>query len=140
MRWTLLEAEMDAYFVTCDNPVMLTRLPRPIPRPAWDQGVGFSEPDACVTFPLAPRLCLFACRVAEAPERMVAPRADVHELNRIRAASAERFLYSDRESTDVAELARMFPDPPPMIDTSGLGQDADFAAVKVRRRRTAPKR
>jgi hypothetical protein len=75
-----------------------------------------------VTYPLTPALCLAACWLDDAPARVTAPREQVVDLNRMRAGSAERFLYADRESADIAELARAVPDPPPMLQTSGLGR------------------
>lgn len=90
MNWCLLDAPSGSFFITGDCPLTVFT---PVRAGRVMFGAGLRRPEAEVTFPLSPTVCLFLDYAGTNRRRRI--RADlVREINRRTAFSAERFVFS----------------------------------------------
>jgi hypothetical protein len=97
MRWAILRADRDLFFVTSDNPVSWAD---PTPRPAFYAGHGLRMRNVEVVFPVGPQVCLFGTWNGAAGS-LAAPQRLVEAINRRVLQFASEEIYAHRE-----ELAR----------------------------------
>lgn len=121
MEWTIMDAPRgDSRFITSDNPVVQW-VPPQYRHPF--RGAGLKSKHVEVTFPLSPKVCWLGHWKKEEPKRIHADVEWVKQANRIRAASAERFLYSHVQSSGILRLAKKYADSQSVIQMDGPGPD-----------------
>lgn len=135
MKWCLVAAE-HGYFITSDNP--LVREVDPKTRHPISGDHGFMNKTAEVTFPLSPKLLLLLVWDESARDLGAFERKHVHQVNVVRAAHSDRYLYAHINDKRVAELARTYKDSRPSMTTQGFGPEK-YAPIKVARRSKAAK-
>ena len=131
MRWSLIAAA-HGYFITSDNP--LVRIIGRRPHDRIDRNQGFLDKRAEVSFPLSPKLLLLLSWDEAALERGIVDRKPLTELNRIRAAYCERYLYAHVRDRRLEKLAAEFKDSRAGIMSSPGFGPKKFATVTVVRR------
>lgn len=96
MRWVILRPSTpDMCFLTSDTPVGWVD---PTPRPAFYSGHGLGMPDAEVSFPVGPRVCLFAgWKLAPGMRALAVNSRIVEQLNRRRVAYSSGRVYAHLE-------------------------------------------
>jgi uncharacterized protein DUF4238 len=97
MRWVILRSSTpDTYFLTSDTPVSWVD---PTPRPAFYAGHGLAMANAEVSFPVGPRVCLFAgWKLAPEMDTLrVEPRL-VEQLNTRRVIFSAGQVYAHQEA------------------------------------------
>jgi hypothetical protein len=97
MRWAILRAERDLFFVTSDNPVSWAD---PTSRPAFYAGHGLRMRNVEVVFPVGPQVCLFGTWNGSAGS-LAAPQQLVEAINRRVLQFSGEEVYANRQ-----ELAR----------------------------------
>jgi hypothetical protein len=130
MKWALAVPEKD-FFVTSDNPVVRDVDPK-TRNPIYGDG-GFLNRTAEVSFPLSPHLLLLLSWNEPARECGALPRDHVHTLNKLRAATSDRYLYAHVHDKRLERLAAKFKDARPNMTTGGFGPDK-YGPIKVARR------
>jgi hypothetical protein len=103
MEWVIVEASPGAEYVTSDNPVC-REAPARDERNEWNPVLGL--PSVEVTFPLSRELALLASWQRPTCHYVVARPAVVREVNRRTVMSAQRFVYSPRESAGLLRLVK----------------------------------
>jgi uncharacterized protein DUF4238 len=119
MNWCLCRAPTGAFFVTSDTPLCV------FARTGADRallGAGFGLPNAEVTFPISPTVCLLLDR-RHKKGRMAVGKQFVREANNRMAMIAERLVISAYRSDTVAALVakHSFTRQLPKIDQSKFG-------------------
>jgi len=130
MKWSLVGA-LHGYFITSDNPLV-----RRVARKSWHPVYGdhgFMNKTAEITFPLSPKLLLLLSRKADALDHAVIERDNVHELNAVRAAHSDRYLFAHIKDQRIVRLAVRYKDTRPNMTTHGFGPKK-FAPIEVPRR------
>jgi hypothetical protein len=104
MHWELIHLSTDDQFVTCDAPLVSFASDNS-GRAVFGAGYGLSQAE--VSFPVSPSSCLFLHRWA--PGNSVVPnRAFVREMNKRTVRMAERFVISQKPSSEAKELTKRF--------------------------------
>jgi hypothetical protein len=104
MHWELIHLQTDDQFVTCDAP-LVSFASDDSGRAVFGAGYGISQAE--VSFPVSPSSCLFLNRWA--PGNSVVPnKAFVREMNKRTARIAERFVISQKPSSEAEELTKRF--------------------------------
>jgi hypothetical protein len=130
MKWSLITAR-HGYFITSDNPLV-----RRVDRRSWHPlygDHGFMNNTAEVTFPISPKLLLLLSWKEDGLYYGVLERDHVHELNAVRAAHSDRYLFAHIKDQRIARLAARFKDSRPDMTTRGFGPK-QFARIEVPRR------
>jgi hypothetical protein len=130
MKWSLVYAR-HGYFISSDNP--LVREVDPKTRHAIYGDHGFVNTTAEVTFPLSPKVLLLMSWDESARDLGEFGRDRVHQLNVVRAAHSDRFLFAHINDKRIARLAEIYRDSRPEMTTHGFGPEK-FAPIKVARR------
>jgi hypothetical protein len=130
MKWSLVAAQ-HGYFITSDNP--LVRDVDPKTRHPIYGDHGFINKTAEVTFPLSPMVLLLLSWDESARDLDALERDHVHQVNVMRAAHSERYLFAHVNDKRIAKLADKYKDARPGITTQGFGPEK-FAPIKVVRR------
>lgn len=125
----------DGYFITSDSPVF-----RFVPEgqgfgPYGDGG--FVNPAAEITLPLSPHVCLLITGTKLGSERLSVSGRSIEMLNEMRAASADRFLYSHTADAPLADLGARFKQPGIQLEVDGGGP---YAEVEVLNRMVSNRR
>lgn len=116
----------EGYFISSDSPVYRF-VPEGKDFGAYGDG-GFANPAAEITLPLSPRACLLITGTELSSERVSLPGDSVRMLNEMRAASADRFLYSHRSEL-LADLGSRFSQPGIRLELDGGGPYADVEVL-----------
>lgn len=103
MNWCLCKAPADSFFLTSDTPVCVFC---PGSKGALF-GAGFGLPNAEVTFPISPSVCLRLDR-RHHQHRIAGGHAFVRVVNNRMAVHAERYLISNSGTRSVEALVRKF--------------------------------
>ena len=120
MEWTIIEAPTgDWCFITSDNPVVHW-VPPQISSSVQRHG-RVEEEHAELLFPLSPNLCWVGHWLKGAPNKLETTVEGVKHRNRITAGFAERFLYSQVESSRILRLAKKHVASQPMIQMGRPG-------------------
>jgi len=135
MKWCLVAAQ-HGYFITSDNP--LVREVDPKTRHPIYGDHGFMNKTAEVTFPLSPKILLLLLWDETARDLGAFERDHVHQVNVVRAAHSDRYLYAHINDKRIAELADEYKNSRPGVTTGGFGPKK-FAPIKVARRSKAGK-
>ena len=130
MKWSVVAAR-HGYFITSDNP--LVREVEPKTRHPIYGDHGFLNKTAEVTFPLAPKVLLLLSWDESVRDLGMLERDHVNQLNLVRAANSDRYLFAHINDEQIAELADIFKDSRPGMTTQGFGPE-NFAPIKVARR------
>jgi hypothetical protein len=130
MKWSLGEA-VHGYFITSDNP--LVREVDPKTRHPIYGDHGFMNKTAEITFPLSPKVMLLLSWDETVRSHGAFERDHVRQLNVIRAAHSDRYLYAHFYDKRIRELAVRYKDSRPSITTEGFGPKK-FAPIRVARR------
>jgi hypothetical protein len=130
MKWSLVLAGQ-GYFITSDNPV--ARVADPKTRHPVMGDHGFRNRTAEVSFPLSPKMMLLMSWQKDARDIGAFDRGPVDDMNRIRAAHSDRYLYAHIKDKRLERLATKFKDSRPGMTTQGFGPK-NYAEVKVARR------
>lgn len=129
MKWVVGRSK-DQHLITSDSPV--TRASDPATHsPIYGDGA-FSNKTVRVSFPLTPTRIIEMTWRGEERERVVEiPKAMARELNGLRAAQAERFVYASVNDDGITRLCKKWlaQDKPPKVVTSG-----DVPTIKVKRK------
>jgi hypothetical protein len=129
MRW-LVGRSKDQHLVTSDSPV--TRISDPATHsPVYGDGA-FANKTVRVSFPLTPTRIVELTWQGEERERVLEiPKAMARELNGIRAAQAERFVYASKRDLGIAKLCEKWleREKPPKIITG-----IDTPSIQVKRK------
>jgi hypothetical protein len=129
MRWSLVVAPANYYFITSDNP-LVKMLPTNKERRLT--GGGFLDPSIECTLPITPRLCWLGHWQKGVPPIAPLPVSAVKEMNRLRAVHAERVLFAHKQDSGIKALAIKYRDDRPEITVSGLDRQS-FAPVTIKR-------
>jgi hypothetical protein len=135
MKWCLVAAE-HGYFITSDNP--LVREVDPKTRHPIYGDDGFINKTAEVTFPLSPKILLLLLWNESARDLGAFERDTVYQVNVVRAAHSDRYLFAHINDKRIAGLADEYKDSRPGMTTEGFGPEK-FAPIKVARRSKAGK-
>jgi hypothetical protein len=130
MKWSLVEAR-HGYFVTSDNPIVRDVDPK-THHPMYGDG-GFVNKTAEVSFPLSPKMLLLMSWNESARDIAIIERDHVHQVNVLRAAHSERYLFAHINDKRIARLADLYKDSRPGVAMQGFGPQT-FAPIKVARR------
>ncbi len=130
MKWSLAAAQ-HGYFITSDNP--LVREVDPKTRHPIYGDHGFTNKTAEVTFPLSPEVLLLLSWDESVRDLGSMERDHVHQVNLVRAAHSDRFLYAHINDKRIAKLAEISKDSRPGMTTGGFGPEK-FAPITVARR------
>ena len=130
MKWSVVAAR-HGYFITSDNP--LVREVEPKTRHPIYGDHGFLNKTAEVTFPLSPKVLLLLSWDESVRDLGMLERDHVNQLNLVRAANSDRYLFAHINDEQIAELADIFKDSRPGMTTQGFGPE-NFAPIKVARR------
>jgi hypothetical protein len=130
MKWTLVEAQ-NGYFISSDNPLVRTVDPETA-HPIYGD-LGFHNPTAKVIFPLSPKTTLLMSRNENAPDHVQMEGQQVDQMNELRAANSDRYLYAHVRDERLEKLAAKYKESRPTATTQGFGPEK-FAPVKVGRR------
>jgi uncharacterized protein DUF4238 len=119
MNWCLCYAPTRTFFVTSDTPLCI------FARTSRDKallGAGVGLPNAIVTFPISPNVCLLLDR-RHTNARMAVGKQFVRAANHRMVANAERLIISAYTSETIANLVHKysFTRQLPKIDRSTLG-------------------
>ncbi|MFD1786529.1 DUF4238 domain-containing protein [Sphingomonas floccifaciens] len=126
--WNVVTA-LDGYFITCDNPVYRW-VPANTAHAIYGDG-GFMNGRAEITLPLsATKMLLIGGHTSEGGDHAIGWRT-LEQLNRMRAANAEEFLFANCKDDRIATLAHEFSNSRPRMRI-GMKAANDFE-VKVRR-------
>lgn len=127
MKWVVGRSK-DQHLVTSDSPA--TRVSDPKTHsPVYGDGA-FANKTVRVSFPLTPSRIIELTWQGEERERVVEiPKTMAREMNGIRAAQAERFVYSSESDFGIAKLCKKWleQEKPPKIVT---GNDSPSIQVK----------
>lgn len=122
MEWTIIEAPKgDWCFITSDNPVVHW-VPPQYHHPFRGTD-GLKNKRAELLFPLSPNLCWVGHWLKGVPNKLETTVEWVKQTNRITAGFAERFLYSQVESSRILRLAKKYVASQPMIQMGRPGPD-----------------
>jgi hypothetical protein len=101
--WCLSTAPPSSEFISCDSPLVI------VFREGNKMGLGggFGHPNAEVSFPLSPKVCLTLDRRTNL-KRKILGDSGVLELNRRAAAVAERYIFSAQKTQYVHKLVEAF--------------------------------
>lgn len=124
-NWYLIRPSA-GFFITSDAPVQRVT-PKQFHHPAYGDG-GFAHVQSEVTMPLAPDLLLLITGQELGGWVNLASGLAVQELNRLRAAGADRFLYAHVRETSIRSLAAECKDSRPSVSITG---DRDLAEIEV---------
>jgi hypothetical protein len=102
MKWVVGRSK-DQHLITSDSPVTRTSDPA-THSPVYGDG-GFANQTVRVTFPLTPtRMIEFTWEGEERKRVVEIPKRMAREMNGLRAAQAERFLYGTQNDDGIAKL------------------------------------
>jgi Protein of unknown function (DUF4238) len=102
MKW-LIGRSNDQHLITSDSPVVRTSDPKTHGQIYGDGA--FANKTVRVTFPLSPERILEMSWQGSERERVVEmPKKMAREMNGLRAANAERFLYANQKDGGIAKL------------------------------------
>lgn len=133
MKWSLIKPR-HGYFITSDNP-LVRQVDRRSSHPVYGDH-GFMNKTVQVTFPISPKLLLLLSWKKYPLDHGVIERDDVHELNAVRAAHSDRYLFAHMKDRQIVRLADRFKNSRPDMMTRGFGPK-QFAPVEVPRRSKA---
>lgn len=129
MKWVVGRSK-DQHLVTSDSPV--TRISDPTTHsPVYGDGA-FANKTVRVSFPLTPARIIELTWHGEERERVVEiPKTMAREMNGIRAAQAERFVYASESDFGITKLCKKWlkPEKPPKIVTG-----SDTPSIHVKRK------
>ena len=103
MTWSLFEAK-HGYFITSDNPLVRVVDPKSHHPIYGDRG--FMNKTAEVTLPLSPKVLLLLSWDESLRSIGALERDGVHQVNVIRAAHSERYLFAHINDKRIAKLAK----------------------------------
>lgn len=126
MKWTIVDAQDDLYFITGDSPVVRDVDPR-YRQPMM--GPGFRNRFVVVSLPLSPKLCWIASWVKTMPDVLVAPKQMVKLINRSCAIHAEKYLYASTYQDGLLKLAMKYNGPGLQFTASGF--EVEGRSIKV---------
>ncbi len=130
MKWSVLIAQ-HGYFITSDNPLVREADPK-TRHPIGGDG-GFLNKTVEVTFPLSPKVLLLLSWDEAVRDLGSLERDHVHQINVVRAAHSDRYLFAHIKDKRIARLANQYKDSRPGIITQGFGPEK-FSEIKVARR------
>jgi hypothetical protein len=112
MKWVIAYNESDSPFLTCDNPVSMWK----DRGDGFESGVGFRDPQMCISCPLTPTITFLAYHTQESLRAVMTdppeseplparfelsikagplPAARVRVLNLVTVANADQYVYSN---------------------------------------------
>jgi len=130
MNWSIIVVEPPHFFITGDTP-LVRLLPSEFRK--LGLGGGIIHPNIEVTFPLSPHKCLLITHNKMPSVFQINDSEAIHEINKLRAHYAERFLYADRDDDGVRMLAQQFRAKAEGFEFSSPGP-REYALVEVKRR------
>jgi hypothetical protein len=104
MKWSIVHAPEHYQFITSDCPVVVF-MPDGSGKATFGAGFGMSQTE--VTFHISPSACIWL-RYGQDERRWTCGRDVASELNRRTAYSAERYVFTDRQSEQTQELVAGF--------------------------------
>ncbi|MEP3436245.1 MAG: DUF4238 domain-containing protein [Hoeflea sp.] len=127
MKWVVGRSK-DQHLITSDSPV--TRISDPATHNPINGDGAFSNKTVRVNFPLTPTRIIELTWEGEEKERVVEiPKKMAREMNGVRAAQAERFIYGSKRDYGIVALGNKWLDnekPPKII----MGRDTPEIKVK----------
>lgn len=131
MRWTLIFAPENRYFITSDNPVTRVVAKEHF-HPIYGDG-GFLNRDVQVTVPLTPQVCLLAHWNESLPPEVNASSEQAKSINRTRAFYSERFLFAPKFDAGIKSLAAKYKGTGLAAQVTGAGPETPAEVVMKRR-------
>jgi len=98
MQWLFLGAPQGSRFLTTDVPVVWADPNQATP----DAGAGLAMSNTILSFPITPRLCLLATWQPIKKSTDTPPHGVINDLNQRFVRFADRFIFSDNETTACA--------------------------------------
>lgn len=119
MEWSFVEAS-DEDFILSDSPLVISK-------------PGLADPQTQVSLPLSPKKMWIGHWDKGAPRIQRLRREHVFAMNRMRASSADRYLYANRRDDALLRFCKKYAGPKPVFEVTGDGL-APMAPVAIRRK------
>jgi len=125
-EWHLVRAASD-FFITSDSPVYRFVSQDQI-HPFYGDG-GFSNASAEISIPLTPNLLLLITNRDLPGPHLVLGADGVWQMNKMRAFSADRFLYADSRDDRITKIGAEFRDARMRMEIDGFGPQAEVEVI-----------
>jgi hypothetical protein len=120
MDWWLCDAPQGKFFLTGDTPLCVLA---PTSKNKVVLGAGIGLPNAEGSFPISPRVCLLLHRHGGGERRVSVTMNFVHMMNTRMIATAERFVFSSKESSRIGRLIGASRPQQPKLDRNVFGSE-----------------